>query len=1555
MSSIDSRVVEMRFDNGQFEDGIKQTLSSLDTLKKGLSLTGASKGLGDVATAAQNVSPSLSGIASGVDNISSKFNAFGAIGFSVLQNLTSSAMNFGSNLLSSIVDPLVQGGKTRALTIEQAKFQFQGLGMDVAATMANARTAVLGTAYSLADAAKAASMFGASGIKAGPQMVSSLRAIAGVAAMTGSSYSDISDVFTSVAGQGRLMGQDLLRLSDRGINAAATLAKSLGKTEPQIRDMVTAGQISFKQFSDAMDGAFGAHAQDANKTFAGSLANMQAALARLGAEVAAPAYEAQRKVFNALTPVIDNIHAALLPLISAFGTFLNLNSDKLVTSLKSLDFTGLTKSIPSVLGIIKNVFSAIGAILAPIKNAFQEIFPPGAGKPIEDIAKTIEVFSAKLIIGETTANNLRRTFAGVFAVFDIGWQILKKVINMFSDLFHSTGVSSGGILDFTGNIGDFLVKVDEAIKRGTGLTTFFNKLETVLEIPIALVKGFGVLLQSAFDKLSGVDTGGIDALGTRLQKSFAPLTKLGDMITWIWTKVGTVFKAVWGFFEPMASAMATGFENLTTRISDAMKGMKTGDVLGMMNTGLFAAGLLMIRNFETKVVGLFTGQSKFTVIASLKATITQLTNSLRVMQNSLKAGTLLMLAAAVALLAASVVALSLIDPKKLASALTGLAMLFTQLFVAMTVFQKIAAKGGGLQMLMMAAGMILLAIAVDILVSAVKKMSDLNWNELSKGLLGVTVLLGGLSVAVKAMSGNNEKMVSTGAGLLLLAIGIKILVSAVTDLSGLSWADMSKGLVGVGVLLGSLALFTKFAETDKGGISQGIGLILLATGVKILASAMGVFAALSWEDIAKGLVGMAGGLAIMALALKLMPPSSLLSAAAILIVASSLGIIATALGAMGGMSWEAIGKGLVSLAGALGIIAAALALLPPSTLLSAAAILIVASSLGLIANALGTMGGMSWEVIGKGLIVLAGSLGIIAIAMYAMTGALPGAAALLVIAASLAVLAPILMVFGNMSWEQMGKSLLMLAGVFAVLGIAGLLLTPMVPTLLSLGMAVLLLGVGMLTAGVGLSLFSVGLTALSISGAAGIATLVAIVAGLVGLIPMVIQKVGQGLILLVIVIAQSSAAITQGITVILQALITSIATLTPLIITTLMRLIVMLLAALVVIAPQLIEAGWKILQDLLTGIQNHIGDITTTVANIIVNFLTALTAALPRLTTAGVNFIVALCQGIAANIGTIVTSATNVMVNFLNGLANNIGRIITAGANLIVKFIEGIAGNLSKIITAGADLIVKFLEGISDPKNIANILDAAATCILNFINGLSTAIDKHSTEIGKAAGKLMVSLGRGLKDGFGAAIREVANGVGGPMGFLLGKMADALGAKSPSTKTFTFGMDLAQGISNGLTSYSGVAEKSAEGVGHATIESMRKSISGMSDLMSEPIDINPTITPVLDLTNVQKGAGQLGSMLTTKPISVGTTYSNANTVSTGLTLPANSAKTLADTLTAALAAKPVTTTKTTPRPVEFHIGTIQDGDSLLRRARAANTMVSLAEGGDSTQIVGLGI
>ena len=67
MSSIDERVVEMQFNNAQFENGIKQTTDSLDKLKKGLELKDASKGFSDLDSASKKVN--LSSIGSGIDNL----------------------------------------------------------------------------------------------------------------------------------------------------------------------------------------------------------------------------------------------------------------------------------------------------------------------------------------------------------------------------------------------------------------------------------------------------------------------------------------------------------------------------------------------------------------------------------------------------------------------------------------------------------------------------------------------------------------------------------------------------------------------------------------------------------------------------------------------------------------------------------------------------------------------------------------------------------------------------------------------------------------------------------------------------------------------------------------------------------------------------------------------------------------------------------------------------------------------------------------------------------------------------------------------------------------------------------------------------------------------------------------------------------------------------------------------------------------------------------------------------------------------------------------------
>lgn len=259
---VDERVVEMRFDNDKFEKNVKTTMSTLDKFKKKLKFSGASKGFEEINTAANKVS--FNKLEQSINAIQNRFSTMGIVGMRVIENLTDKAMMFVSKIRSFVTDGIVSGGIRRATNLENAQFQLQGLLNDaeaVEAVMKNVNDAVDGTAYSLDAAATVASQLAASGMKAGDEMFSALRGVAGVAAMTNSSYEDIGRIYTQVAGQGKLMGDQLLQLSGRGMNAAATLAKYLNKSEAEVREMTSKGEIDFKTFAAAMDDAFGEHAK----------------------------------------------------------------------------------------------------------------------------------------------------------------------------------------------------------------------------------------------------------------------------------------------------------------------------------------------------------------------------------------------------------------------------------------------------------------------------------------------------------------------------------------------------------------------------------------------------------------------------------------------------------------------------------------------------------------------------------------------------------------------------------------------------------------------------------------------------------------------------------------------------------------------------------------------------------------------------------------------------------------------------------------------------------------------------------------------------------------------------------------------------------------------------------------------------------------------------------------------------------------------------------------------------------------------------------------------
>ena len=447
MSNIEERVVKMQFDNSQFERRVKTTINSLNDLKKASNLKGAAAGMEELQRVANAFS--LAKISTGVESLQKRFSTFGIVGMRVIQNVTDSLMNLTKKAAGFVTGGILTGGKNRAFNLENAHFQLLGLLKDeqaVADVMKNVSDSVDGTAYSLDAAATVASQLAASGMRAGDQMFSSLRAVAGVAAMTNSEYSDIGRIFTQVAGQGKLMGDQLLQLSGRGMNAAATLADYLTRvgngaqvTEAEVREMVSDGKIDFATFAAAMDDAFGEHAKKANETFSGALSNIRAALGRIGAMFYSPLIVqngALVQMFNAIRVKINDVKKALEP----FAAFVTNNiikmAERAAKAIAAFDiqkpiaaFKKLNDGIGSVGDKFKIIFSKSNAW-----NVFNK-FLEKAGVSADSFKnKLLEVAKAEGTVRFTQIQNLLKMLGGVENLFNSGRLRKSEIIEVFKRL-----------------------------------------------------------------------------------------------------------------------------------------------------------------------------------------------------------------------------------------------------------------------------------------------------------------------------------------------------------------------------------------------------------------------------------------------------------------------------------------------------------------------------------------------------------------------------------------------------------------------------------------------------------------------------------------------------------------------------------------------------------------------------------------------------------------------------------------------------------------------------------------------------------------------------------------------------------------------------------------------------------------------------------------------------------------------------------------------------------------------------------------------------------------
>ena len=484
---IDEKVVSMKFDNRQFEANVKTSMSTIDKLKSSLNFKSASKGLDDLQKASKKMS--FDDLASSVQKLESRFSTLGIVGMRVVERFTDSVIN-GVNRISKaatsfIREGIIQGGKRRAMNLENAHFQLQGLLKDeeaVAAVMRNVSDSVDGTAYSLDSAAKVASQFAASGMKAGEQMFSALRAVAGVAAMTNSEYDDIGRIFTKVAGQGRLMGDDLLSLSSRGMNAAATLAESMGKSEAEIRALVSKGGVSFQEFADAMDDAFGEHAKKANETLTGALSNVKAALARIGALFVSPLVEQNGELVQLLNNVrvkINDIKSEIVPV-----------ADQVVEIVKKI----VTKTSDLVKKLdVKKYFSKLSEIFTSSKWDLFIKKLNAAGISTDKFQEKLKEVASKQGISIDDLIDKYGSLGKVVAAGKLSKSILvdtlKKFVNVENDVSGATSDVTNKLEYFNkivkevirGNYGNGAARVEELTKAGYKYATVQKLVNYVWE------------------------------------------------------------------------------------------------------------------------------------------------------------------------------------------------------------------------------------------------------------------------------------------------------------------------------------------------------------------------------------------------------------------------------------------------------------------------------------------------------------------------------------------------------------------------------------------------------------------------------------------------------------------------------------------------------------------------------------------------------------------------------------------------------------------------------------------------------------------------------------------------------------------------------------------------------------------------------------------------------------------------------------------------------------------------------------------------------------------
>ena len=858
---IDKRVVEMQFDNKQFEKNVQTSLNTIDKLKMALNFDGA-KGLDSITQAAKKMD--LSNVTQQTQKVQLSFSALQIAGYTMISELTKSFMNFGKNLWNMSIGQAKSGGMARALKIEQADFKMKALvdKMDRFKDDAAGATqyikdmgeaidwAVTGTAYGYDSAASVAAQLMASGHDDVEQMRKDLRAVAGAAAMTGRSYDDMGRIFAAVAGQGKMMGDQLLQFSAGGINAAATIADYLHKSEAEVRTMVSKGQIDFQTFADAMYDAYGEAAGKADETYAGVLSNVKAQLSRLGQRFARPYINNMIPFLQQVKASLKQISATLQPIADRFDRIFGRLTKYGANILKNINYQKMT----SVFRGIENLLWGVAIVLHTVRDAFIEVFPKKTADDIVTAAREFERFTEQLLPTKEAVAGLKAIFVTLFAPLRIVLKMftmltkytrpiivaLMRVVYAFTSIFSVLEPIVMEFLQFIDSLGIFEAALNLVVKVVVYAITIFEVLIIVLANVIKRIaeserlKNFGKTLMDIGKAISEYI---IKALIFLVELVDAVIDRFDDAAkgdgTSFFDRLINNAVQLWELLKQLAEAFMLWFDS-----ADSLKGLKS-------ITEFVSEFIDLIKDF-------FTGEDITDNADNMAKAIHTLGDTFREMAAKFKAswaeidkGQVIMIAFAAVLIAIMLAIKNLIDVSAgFIEKMTDIPGILKDIRGAI---QNIGNFSGPAQ------AILAFTAAVAVVTNSLMLLSKIPKDELMSATIALGSIAGGLLIFTIAMSviskriSKDEEVVDKAAinliaitgSILALTIAIKMLTELEAGAQEIFTA-IGAVITLMGALIGAMYLINRFTPQIAGGsiafITFSASLIILVKAIQMIDS-----------------------------------------------------------------------------------------------------------------------------------------------------------------------------------------------------------------------------------------------------------------------------------------------------------------------------------------------------------------------------------------------------------------------------------------------------------------------------------------------------------------------------------------------------------------------------------------------------------------------------------------------------------------------------------------------------------------------------------------------